>query len=269
MSIIERLLSFNPKKSLKDPFLTSDAGEINNARLEHLATLGLDLHNKSVIELGAGIGRLTDFFLRRDNSVLVTEGRPELVKLMKKKAYKHANPRLLGVEVLDIEKAEIKEIELLISSTRTTSNTETPLKEESLGFQVIFCYGLLYHLSSPSSAIYFFGQLANRQNGLLLLETVIDQSTETFIQVNETDQSNQALGFGSRPNPEYVMQLIRDNFKYAYVSKTQPNHPDFQTESSSINERTGRSRMIFIGSNTKLDNHHLSSKVPKVFQKSE
>lgn len=45
----------------------------NARRQEHLATLGLDLGNKSVLEVGAGIGDHTQFFLDRGCKVLCTE----------------------------------------------------------------------------------------------------------------------------------------------------------------------------------------------------
>ena len=50
---------------------------INARRLEHLATLGLPLRGTRVLELGAGIGDLTSFFLDRDCTVLALEGRAE------------------------------------------------------------------------------------------------------------------------------------------------------------------------------------------------
>src|ERR1700682_5619401 len=47
----------------------------NASRQEHLATLGLDLNNKSVLEVGAGIGDHTTFFLDRGCEVLCTAPR--------------------------------------------------------------------------------------------------------------------------------------------------------------------------------------------------
>ncbi len=36
--------------------------EINKARLDHLSSLGLNLRNTTVLEVGSGIGLLTEFF---------------------------------------------------------------------------------------------------------------------------------------------------------------------------------------------------------------
>ena len=53
----------------------------NARRLEHLASLGLDLLGKRVLEVGAGVGDHTGFFLDRDCSVLSTEPRGENCQL--------------------------------------------------------------------------------------------------------------------------------------------------------------------------------------------
>ena len=43
-------------------FLQPEALALNEARLRHLASLGLLLEGKTVLEVGAGIGLLTHFF---------------------------------------------------------------------------------------------------------------------------------------------------------------------------------------------------------------
>ena len=49
----------------------------NARRQEHLASLGLDLRHKSVLELGAGVGDHTVFFLDRDCVVTSVEDLPD------------------------------------------------------------------------------------------------------------------------------------------------------------------------------------------------
>lgn len=55
-------------------FTNSHYQRINQRRLEHLASLHLPLENRSVLEVGAGIGDLTSFFLDRNCEVVITEG---------------------------------------------------------------------------------------------------------------------------------------------------------------------------------------------------
>src|SRR5260221_131264 len=52
----------------------------NARRLEHLASLGIDLFDKSVLEVGAGIGDLTSFFLDRGCTVTSVEARADNVR---------------------------------------------------------------------------------------------------------------------------------------------------------------------------------------------
>lgn len=54
-------------------------------RQEHLTSLGLDLADRSVLEVGAGIGDHTSFFLDCACSVLVTEARPENQKVVRER----------------------------------------------------------------------------------------------------------------------------------------------------------------------------------------
>ena len=50
---------------------------LNARRLEHLASLGLPIAGGEVLEVGAGIGDLTSFFLDRGCSVTAIQPRPE------------------------------------------------------------------------------------------------------------------------------------------------------------------------------------------------
>src|SRR5262245_51302976 len=95
-------------------FLTSEAAAINEARQEHLASLGLSLSDKRVLEVGAGIGLHTQFFRSRGCDVLVTDGNPQNVEEIRR--------RLPGVEaaVLDLEDSE---------SLKRTGK-----------FDIVFCY---------------------------------------------------------------------------------------------------------------------------------
>ena len=57
----------------------------NARRLEHLASLHLDLRHKSVLELGAGIGDHSSFYLDRGCRVTAVEPRPENVAVLRER----------------------------------------------------------------------------------------------------------------------------------------------------------------------------------------
>src|SRR5579859_1357800 len=129
-----------------DVFLEPEAQRINVARLEHLASLGLDLDRKSVLEVGAGIGLHTAFFEQRGCDVLSTDGAPPNVAEMLRR-WPH---RRLGL--LDLDQ---------------------PTDLRGLGtFDVVYCYGTLYHLRDPDGAL---ARLAAVCSGVILLETVVSR----------------------------------------------------------------------------------------------
>ena len=84
-------------------------------RQQHLASLGLDLERKQVLEVGAGIGLHTAFFEERGCEIVSTDANPVNVAEMLRR-YPH---RKLGVLDLD----------------RPTDLTGLGL------FDIIYCYG--------------------------------------------------------------------------------------------------------------------------------
>jgi 2-polyprenyl-3-methyl-5-hydroxy-6-metoxy-1,4-benzoquinol methylase len=115
----------------------------NARRLEHLASLGLPLAGRSVLEVGAGIGDHSHFYLDRGCRVTITEAREENLRCLRER-YPDCS-----VQFLDMERPE---------------------RVDGAPFDVVHCYGLLYHLRTPKEALAF---LARQARGLLLLETCV------------------------------------------------------------------------------------------------
>src|SRR5262245_35987820 len=124
----------------------------NQRRQEHLATLGLDLDKRRVLELGAGIGDHTTFFLDRGSSVVAVEPRPENVAFFRTAfaSAGYATPPPVSIHALDVEGAAKK------------------LRGER--FDVVYCYGLLYHVKDPLLVLRFAREVCT---SLLLLETCV------------------------------------------------------------------------------------------------
>jgi FkbM family methyltransferase len=212
-------------------FLTEQAKDINEARLRHLASLGLDIRGKRVLEVGAGIGLHTAFFEELGCTVLCTDGRKENVKELHRR---HPN-----------RKARVFDLDAIGAV-------------ESLGlFDVVYCYGTLYHLQRPDEAI---RRLASMCRELFLLETMVLPETGSSIQFVSEDAAtvNQAMGGqGCRPTRQWVMERLRLHFGYAYITRTQPLHPEFHLDWS--RPILGKNhRAIFVASKTPLQNHRLS-----------
>ena len=214
-------------------FLESDAVAINKARMTHLAGLHLPIEGKSVLEVGGGIGLLTGFFEERGCKVLSTDARPENVAEMKRRW-----PRR-QVATLDLEQ---------------------PKAIVAMGkFDVVFCYGTLYHLAAPEPALAALSQVAD----LILLETCVSPGEEDASPtIVEELTMNQAIsGVGSRPTRAWVMNRLRKFWGHGYISVTQPSHPDFPTDWTVPSSRPNV-RAIFVGSKVALDNPLLTSAIP-------
>ncbi len=214
-------------------FLSPDALSINEARLKHLATLNLPIENKSVLEVGAGIGLLTGFFEERGCKVTSTDGRKQNVAEHKRR---HPERRL------------------------ATLNLEKPGAIDAMGkFDVVFCYGTLYHLANPEPAL----EALSRISEMILLETCLTPGEDEAVpNIKELLFANQALaGTGSRPTRAWVLNRLKRFWGNGYMSMTQPARPDFPLDFS-VPATTLNVRGVFVGSKQPLSNPLLTTEVP-------
>ena len=180
-------------------FDTPEAAAINRARLDHLASLGLAVNGRSALEVGAGVGHLSRFFLERGCRLVTTEARPENVAELRRRF-----PDVRS-EVADVE------------------DSLAPLGR----FEIVFCYGLLYHLESPVRAL---RNMAEVCDDLLLIETVVCDSPLPVARLDdETLTVSQALrGIAHRPSSSYLaLALNRIGFDYIYAATGRPEYPDY------------------------------------------
>lgn len=211
---------------------------INLRRLEHLATLGLVRRGMSVLELGAGIGDLTGFFLDRDCRVTQIEGRPENIKVCRQRF--DADNRVETIE-LDLDTAGDH---LLAGRT----------------WNLVFAYGLLYHLQHPADAITW---MAHRCDDLMLVETCVTPVAQAAINPVHEDAAyaSQALhGLGCRPTRAWVWRELTRAMPHVYSARTQPNHDEFpRSWTAPSPSGTGLHRAIFAASRTPLQSRLLTN----------
>jgi hypothetical protein len=214
--------------SVERSFYQTPCIEINTARLDHLNKLQLPLEKKTVLEVGSGPGLLTHFFTEKGCKTLSLEGRKENVD-----AFKINNPNSEAI-VFDCESSDWSSIKQA---------------------DICFCYGLLYHLSTPFE---FLRNVSTKVKEFIIIETAISNGASDN-GINIVDESigdyAQALnGFGCRPTRKFLWDALKSIYPYVYMPVFQPEHEDFPKSYTN----GGTQRMIVIGSNIPLNNTMLS-----------
>lgn len=172
----------------------------NSRRLEHLASLALPVTGKTVLEVGAGIGDHSHYYLDRGCKLTITEARRENLTYLRR--------RYPGQDV--------RELDL---------DAPNPTLQET--FQVVHCYGVLYHLGRPAEALRF---IASRTEELLLLETCVsfgDEPAPHLVSELQASPTQSVTGTGCRPTRAWVFQELARHFAHVYATRTQPNHEQF------------------------------------------
>lgn len=210
----------------------------NARRLEHLASLRIGVAGLSVLEVGAGIGDHSHYYIDRGCRITITEAREANLQYLRGRYPGHE------IRQLDLDHPE-------------------PLGQAP--FDVVHCYGVLYHLADPERALAF---LASHCGGMLFLETRVSPGEEDAInQVGEKkDRPTEAFsGVGCRPTRPWLFGQLRRHFAYVYIPKTQPNHEEFPVDWTRPAPPSRSIRAIFIASREPIDNNLLLTELP-VFQ---
>ena len=220
------------------PFHSWDYLRHTGRRLEHLASLNIPVFQKSVLEVGAGIGDHSHYYLDRGCRMTITEARHESI------AYLRAR----------YPEAEIKHLDM--------DNPDERLDEK---FDVVHCYGLLYHLKNPAAAIAY---LAARNTFLFFLETCVSFGAglrENFVAERQQDPTQSITGTGCRPTREWVFAELHKHFEHVYCTCTQPNHPEFPVDWTRPDlHHAPFSRAVFVGSRRPLQMPTLIDYLPDV-----
>lgn len=207
----------------------------NARRLEHLASLRIPVANMTVLEVGAGIGDHSHYYLDRGCKVTITEARPENLSYLKE--------RYPNETVLDFD-------------------MESPHPLPSAPFDLVHCYGLLYHLKNPAQALEFLSKNARK---MLFLESCVSfGDTEAINPVDELqhDFTQAWSGTGCRPTRLWLFRQLQRLFEHVYIPRTQPNHEEFPIDwTAPEKHKSYLMRAVFIASRAKLENPLLSSEL--------
>lgn len=185
----------------------------------------LPITGRTVLELGAGIGDHTSFFLDRGCRVTATDAREENIAHLRTRFPAGA------ARVVDVEQ---------------------DFPADLPAHDIVYAYGVLYHLSDPLSAL---TRMAARTKEMLLLETCVSFGAEEAVNgiVEDVNDPTQAAnGLGCRPTRPLIFSSLKRLFPYVYVPRTQPWHDEFPTnwlERAPANT-TKLYRCIFVASRT-------------------
>ncbi len=203
----------------------------NARRLEHLSSLRIPVRGLSVLEVGSGIGDHSHYYVDRGCRVTITEAREENLRYLRRRY------PACDVQFLDLEH---------------------PSEINGSPFDVVHCYGILYHLNDPQRALAFLGPCTKR---MLFLETCVSFGEQA--EINPTpetgDDPTQAYsGSGCRPTRAWVFQQLQGLYKYVYLPTTQPNHEEFPLDwTRPEDHKYDLQRAIFIAAHESLENAQL------------
>lgn len=205
----------------------------NDARMNHLGSLGLDLAGKRVLEVGAGIGELTWFWEDLDCEIVSTEGR------------KSNNERnLIEHPWRQVLKRDV---------TKKDSHKDLGM------FDIVFCYGLLYHVPDPAFVIADLSQVCK---SLFLVGSMVatDDGPPDLGERPESIDVNQGLyRRACTPTRSWFMQELARNFDYVYLPRTQPKN--YYYHLSWPLPKTHIARAVFVASREQLNLPTLSDEL--------
>jgi SAM-dependent methyltransferase len=225
-----------PEKLGLRPFSSPHYQAHNKARLDHLASLGLPLKNRRVIELGSGPGDHTGFYLERSCSVTAVDARQVC---------------------LDTLRQRFPQVATLCADLNDPSAVAT------LGqFEIAHCYGILYHLERPECLLLALGQICT---DLAIVETCVSPGDGMdVVPIDEMGEifSQSVTNRGCRPSRRWVFKELARHFPWVYSTRTQPDHPEFPLDWASDFSGAALIRSIFVASRKQLRNSLLIDEVP-------
>lgn len=205
-------------------FDTSTTVHFNESRRDFLETFLPGLvsrhHVETAVDVGCGFGFFSSYLQRIGLTLTAVDARAENVEECKKR---------------------MPEIEF------ATWDVEDP-GITSLGPRdLVFCFGLLYHLENPLLGLRHLARLTGK---VLLIETVISPGNSTTAELYEEDpREDQGLNYIALIPTEswFIKALYRVGFPFVYATRELPHHAYYQ---ASLIKR--RKRTILIASREEL-----------------
>jgi len=157
----------------------------------------------------------------------------------------------LGFTVTGIDgrKENVEEaVRRVPNATFHTRDIEDPKLSDIGQFDLVLCFGLLYHLENPFRAIRNLHSLTDK---VLLVESMcapgVDASMELLDEYQKEDQGLTYVAF--YPTEACLVKMLyRAGFPFVYGFVNPPDHADFQSTKG-----RKRARTMLVASNVRLD----------------
>jgi hypothetical protein len=210
---------------------------INKPRLEHFIWMNIPIAGKSILEPGAGIGDHTLMLCQQGADVTPLEPRTE------NRAIIASRFPDLPISDLDLDD-ELKTMEFC----------------EGRRFDLIYAYGVLYHLTNPLIALNTFKELSD----LLVLETCVRSTTidDEKLEMRAepaTEPHYSFRGMSAWPGLKWLLRELSLRYNYIYSPTQVPNHPAFVKDENwdKLDKHPHEARLVLVCSATELKNDRL------------
>lgn len=205
------MVNSNAVKVFDRPCSVYLAEERKNFLKIFLPQLIKDTYSKTALDVGCGFGYFAGYLKELSLDVTAFDGRLENVTETKIR-----NP--------DVN-AEVRNIEDLSIS-------------KSGQFDVVTCFGLLYHLENPFCAIRSLSSLTRK---ICIIETVISPySSPLTALIEEGEGQDQGLNYVAQiPSKSWIIKVLyKAGFPFVYETIVLPNHQDFHSSLFKRKKRT-------------------------------
>ncbi|MDE2481014.1 MAG: methyltransferase domain-containing protein [bacterium] len=215
--------------------------------VEHLARLDLPIAGRSVLEVGAGIGNFTSFFLDRGCTVTSTEPRAENVACFRE--------RLAEEPLWPSDRLRIVE------------SDAASLVTHGVGVHdVVVCLQVLNLTGDPESLLETIGALCGE---LLLVECGThsgenrNRDTIEFRSLDSVDPGGSLDGRACIPSRPWVFNRLKQAFPHVYMPLEQPLYDRYREDWREADLERGQHRAIFIATRSPLEHPLLVERIPE------
>lgn len=195
----------------------------------------LPIKQRSVLEIGAGIGDLSSFFLDAGCAVTSTEPRDDYIAVFRERyavaalwpAHRHSIVHT-GIEGLD--------------------HSGVPRHD------VVFCFGVLNELSHAQRALTI---LARYCSDFLIIESAVHSGEQLLDDVIFEENG------WSLPTRVWLQHRLQESFQHVYSPLIQPNFDRYRCDWSASDNQRRQHRVIFVASHTPIDHALLIEGLPE------